>query len=334
MSTSATFVEIQQCINSGAIFSLSKEKLQQFVTALSQSQAFTHFGTSEFAAIRETVGRALDMKVKEEANLQANKGALIFEQILLQPEQKETLSFLVETSRNVPREKRRPFMFLRTMGGDVLMHPGVDKQWNGIYWGDIQELDHAHLLRLSYGSAGTPTFEVTPLGYQYYDWMKQQAGQPVNVIESEVRTYLNADSFRQKYPKAYEKWSNAESLLWGSDSEQQLTTIGHLCQEAVQEFATALVDKYQPQNVEKEVIKTVARLRAVIEKQESMGKDIKACLEALIVYWGTVNDLIQRQEHGGQKEGKPLVWEDGRRVVFHALFLMCETDRTLSSALQ
>jgi hypothetical protein len=39
---------------------------------------------------------------------------------------------------------------------------------------------------------------------------------------------------------------------------------------------------------------------------------------------------VQRQEHGAQKEGRPLVWEDGRRVVFQTAIVMFELDRALS----
>jgi len=40
-------------------------------------------------------------------------------------------------------------------------------------------------------------------------------------------------------------------------------------------------------------------------------------------------NLAQRQEHGGQKEGEPLVWEDARRVVLHRAVVMIEVARTL-----
>jgi hypothetical protein len=38
---------------------------------------------------------------------------------------------------------------------------------------------------------------------------------------------------------------------------------------------------------------------------------------------------FKRQEHGGQKEGRPLTWEDARRVVFQTLIVMYEIDRAL-----
>jgi hypothetical protein len=52
-------------------------------------------------------------------------------------------------------------------------------------------------------------------------------------------------------------------------------------------------------------------------------------LKALLAYWGTVNDLVQRQEHGGQKEREPLKWEDGRRVVFQTAVVMFEIARVV-----
>jgi hypothetical protein len=49
----------------------------------------------------------------------------------------------------------------------------------------------------------------------------------------------------------------------------------------------------------------------------------------LLAYFGTVSDLIQRQEHGAQKEGEGLMWEDARRVVFQTALVMFELDRVL-----
>ena len=50
---------------------------------------------------------------------------------------------------------------------------------------------------------------------------------------------------------------------------------------------------------------TVARIRGALA-QVPVGSDSeRKFLEALLVYWGTLSDLIQLQEHGGQKEGTP-----------------------------
>jgi hypothetical protein len=74
--------------------------------------------------------------------------------------------------------------------------------------------------------------------------------------------------------------------------------------------------------------KTVARVRSVLTtKIKSEAR--RAVADSLIVYWGTVADLTQRQEHGAQREGVPLLWEDSRRVVTQTLMVMYELDREL-----
>lgn len=91
------------------------------------------------------------------------------------------------------------------------------------------------------------------------------------------------------------------------------------------------MDRYRPANVPEDKAKTVARLRAVLNQHaDQLGTTAKPFLDALLAYWGTVNDLVQRQEHGGQKEGAVLLWEDGRRVVFQTAVVMYEVDQGLS----
>src|SRR4051794_30719484 len=48
--------------------------------------------------------------------------------------------------------------------------------------------------------------------------------------------------------------------------------------------------------------------------------------------WEACNKLIQRQEHGGAKEGESVTWRDARRVVFLMMFLMLEFVETLEDA--
>ena len=43
-----------------------------------------------------------------------------------------------------------------------------------------------------------------------------------------------------------------------------------------------------------------------------------------------MSDLVQRQEHGAQKEGEDLTYEDARRVLLHTAMVMDECDRILS----
>jgi hypothetical protein len=172
----------------------------------------------------------------------------MFQNILLESEQKELLTLLVETSRKKPRDERRKFIVAQSQSGDTLIVPGHPSQNLKMYMGDIEILAREGLVDITYGSRGSPNVNVLPLGYAYYEHMKRQAGQPLENIESPVRSYLTSESLHQKYPNAYQKWVESEDMLWGSDSERQLTMIGHLCREAAQEFATHLVEQHEPSN--------------------------------------------------------------------------------------
>jgi hypothetical protein len=72
------------------------------------------------------------------------------------------------------------------------------------------------------------------------------------------------------------------------------------------------------------------RLRSVIDSRRSaLGSKTLEFLKALVNYWGTVSDLAQRQEHGGQKEGEPLLLDDGLRVVMQTMIVIYEVDSAL-----
>jgi hypothetical protein len=141
---------------------------------------------------------------------------------------------------------------------------------------------------------------------------------------------LDADALQRSYPEAHRKWADAAERLSRSDSQQQLTTIGHLCREAIQEFATALVEQHRPPGVDQDKAHDINRIQAVLDQHRSALGTTAALLDAFVSYWRAVSGLVQRQEHGAQKEGRPLVWEDGRRVVFQTAVVMFEIDRALS----
>jgi len=251
-----------------------------------------------------------------------------FNHILLETEQEELLLLIVEAARNTPREKRDKFYVIQLDGGvDLLHHPGIKGECR-IYYGDVEILGQQGLVTIGSSSSGTPNFDVTPLGFRYYEHLKRKRGEPVQRVETTVREYINAPEFRAKYPEAFAKWSSAEDLLWQTNTQQQLTTIGHLCREALQGFVSALVERLRPPDVNTNKAKTVARLKTVLEAVQ-LGETKKDFLEALLAYWGTLNNMVQRQEHGASKEGEQLVWEDARCVVFQTMIAMFEIDRTL-----
>jgi hypothetical protein len=95
----------------------------------------------------------------------------------------------------------------------------------------------------------------------------------------------------------------------------------------MQEFASSLLRHEGIALPDHEVAKTVSRIRQFLASRErQMGDGVSAFFDALLVLWGTVSDLAQRQEHGAQKEGTPLGWDDGRLLVFHVMLVMYEID--------
>jgi hypothetical protein len=249
------------------------------------------------------------------------------ENILLEDEQKSMLVTLVEAWRNMPPEKRQKFIFVRAKDGSEII--GLSDLPNP-YEGDIEALGREGLLHIVPSGRYSLRFDITPAGFRYYAYLKQSIDQPVQQVEKAVRAFLEGGYFQGRYPDAYGKWAQAERILWSSDTEKQLTTIGHLCREAMQHFATALVERFQPAGVTKDVSKTITRISAVMEQHSAKANRTTAgLLAALLGYWAELNNLVQRQEHGAQKEGEPLKWDDARRVVFHTATVMYEIEKML-----
>lgn len=253
--------------------------------------------------------------------------------IMIEAEQERLLIQLVEANRCLPENSRLYFYVAHQIGppGVVIKHPGMPKDAPRVFEGDLRTLASENLISIaSMNTNGIDSFYITPLGFQTYQQLIEQSGTPLERVQNSVIEYLNSDKFKSSYATAYDKWMQAEKLLWGKDTEQVLTTIGHLVRESMQEFADALVQHFNPPDIPSDKAKTVARIRAVLNKVQIESETEKAFLDALLAYWGTVSDLVQRQEHGAQKEGSALLWCDARRVVFQSAVLMFELDNSLS----
>lgn len=255
-----------------------------------------------------------------------------FKHVLLEIEQEQLLCHIVEAARNVPSEKREEFSVIYTQVECFIQHTGFIDREIQICRSDLQTLLREGLIEIGgrnqYGMMSR--FDVTPEGFQYYRDLKKRSGEPVEHVEEEVRSYIDAHEFQKDFPKAYEKWVEAESLLWKTDTSKQLTKIGHLCREAIQEFMDVLYTQSNPQGEPKAKGKTEQRLKAIIEvKSQKLGKTERRLLDAIYRYWEVVNDLIQKQEHGAQREKAQLVRKDARRVVFQTMMLMFEVSHSL-----
>jgi hypothetical protein len=254
--------------------------------------------------------------------------------IQLEQVQQDLICKIVEAFRNVPSEQRRAFVIMCSDESNfaTVRHAGFPGGNTSAYEGDLNTLGRQGLIDLS-AEVGSSvyTFDISPEGFAYYRQLREADGKPIERVESRVTRYLETDQFQQKYARAYRKWKHADTLLWESDSELQLTTIGHLCREAIQEFATSLVNNHQVTEVDENVAHDIARIRAVIELYANqLGEREKECLITLISYWRAVSGLVQRQEHGSNHVSRPLDWEDGRRVVFQTAIVMFEVETSLS----
>lgn len=185
---------------------------------------------------------------------------------MLDPEQEGSLAQLVEADRRVPRVERQNFFILNTSGapGVRLLHPGWPSDMR-VPKSDIETLSGNGYLQFSHDPRGADSFFITPEGSSYYQNYRMKAGEPLVRIVEPIRKHLESTAFQKRYPKAYEKWSRAEVLLWEEDSDSARTTIGHLVREALQEFAGELGGHVSPPDFPTDKAKTVARLRAIGE---------------------------------------------------------------------
>jgi hypothetical protein len=280
---------------------------QQFADQLGMSPAEV---TQAIAALRPTFVDAevlwggrnayLLRGVKAEARqaLGQRRPSMV-DQVPLLPEQRDLLAKLVEASRNVPAAQRQPFLYSEAADGADIQHPGLPDGRLAAYAGDLDVLEREGLLNVPHRQRHARMIDVSPRGFQLYEELRRHTDTPLRQVEEDLMRYLDSDAFQRSYPEAYRKWSEAAERLWASESEQQLTMVGHLCREAMQAVATTLVDRYQPPGVDTNKTHDVARIRAVLDQHRPrLGTTAAPFLAALLAYWGTVSDLVQRQEHG------------------------------------
>ncbi|MBA3735853.1 MAG: hypothetical protein H0W90_11775 [Actinobacteria bacterium] len=254
----------------------------------------------------------------------------------LLPEQEELLVTLVEAARKVPRHQQQ-FMHMsfttdQQIGSmDSVIGDAIDGQLQ-VLGSDMVELSAHRYIRYgshAWGDSAIP-FTITADGFHHYEALRDRSKDTLNAVEEEVQRYLDG-TFAERFPAAYERLQAAEQMLWQSDPSPNFTTIGHKLREAVQQFATAMLDRHGPEDVDGDPTKTKNRLRAVIEmRREELGTAKTSLLQALIDYQDAVNEMVQRQEHGDQKPGGGLTFEDARAAVFQTAMLLHEYDRLLN----
>lgn len=191
-------------------------------------------------------------------------------------------------------------------------------------WSDLDVLRAAGLIQvLQRQGQNTTQFVVSPRGFAYWEALQHEKGGPTQRMESAVRSLFDQQPTSGPYRAAFVKWSAAEKLLYvAKDTPDDLTTVGHLCREAMQEFADAWARGLGYESPE-DVAKTKNRVAAgVAVLRDRLPESYGELLDALDAWWSAVNGLVQRQEHGAKKEGEPIGWDDARLVVTQTAMVM------------
>jgi hypothetical protein len=247
----------------------------------------------------------------------------------LEKEQEDLLVSIVAAHRNVPSSHRGAFSVIQFGDGSrtaTIRHDGFPGRQGKASMSDLQVLHSSGLIQLTLSRPSMGSFIVLPSAIQYHDKVLLDRGTPVTRTEERVLRLLQSDPFQRHFGAAYEKWVQAEELLADAGDAHQLTTIGHLCREAMQEFADILIADVETAPAAKpDKAQTINRVAAFLNsKQGSASEAHLAILKAGLEYWRCLNDLIQRQEHGALKEGAPLVLHDAQSVVLQTAVLLSE----------
>jgi len=245
----------------------------------------------------------------------------------LDPEILDLLTTLADSALTVSRPERQ-FHVRRTMSTDGAANVfGAGLNVKAAPQ-DLKTLADERLIQTTgHNTSGSYAFHITPLGFQVVEGLRLRV-EPQEIIEQEAERYVDASEFRVAYPDAHSKLRAARDLM-AADPVANATRIGHDCREAMMAFAGALAEQHDvARGAGPE--RTVDKIRAVIDVLRSpLGSKTAAFLDALIVFWGTVVDLAQRQEHGFSKQGEPLDADDARRAVFYTGLVMYEITQSV-----
>lgn len=248
----------------------------------------------------------------------------------LDQEQIKIFINFIDLFRNVVRDKQCKFVASHLADGTTLIeHP---LKPNGKI--KISKIDFEALCRnrLFYGhyleSPHQMQFIIPLEAIAQYEMLKNKRIAPLQRIENETLDYIKSDIFINRYPKSYAKWQMAEELFLLETDNRNLTTIGHLCRESLQEFSDELLS-HKSIKSEYSRSKIIAKIKCVLKLIDISSSSKSQFLNALLNYWGALSDLVQKQEHDNQKESEHLEIEDARRIIFHSAIVMYEIDKTV-----
>jgi hypothetical protein len=156
-------------------------------------------------------------------------------------------------------------------------------------------------------------------------------------VEDYLRAYLEDERFRSIHPLACGRWIVAWEMLWCADTRAKVLAVGHRAREAMQAFASSLLEQCIPTELDALWPQEFAAgspgpdpldgLLAVIGAYgQELAEERHGLLLRLLDHWRALLDRVQRHE-GRLVDGR-LSWEDGRRLVLFTALVMVETDRS------
>lgn len=245
-------------------------------------------------------------------------------------EQKKIFIHFVDKYKDIIKDKRYKFVATHLADGSTIighpLKPNIDFKISKI---DFEALSFNNLFNGYYlDSPHTMQFIISLEALEVYELLKKEKILPLDRVENDSSNYIKSKEFIEKYPRAYQKWLMAEELYLKETNNKNLTTIGHLCRESLQEFSEELlVNKFINKKFPKSHI--IAKIKYVFETIGNNSSSTEKFLDSLLNYWGNVSDLVQKQEHGAQKEKSVLKINDARRIIFHSAIVMYEIDKTI-----
>lgn len=159
----------------------------------------------------------------------------MFDNLLLEEEQKSLICKFVEAVKKVPRDKRVKFIVSETFDGTEIIHPGLQKGEDKVYIGDVEALGRENLIAITYDSLGTSLFDVTPLGFKYYEEISKR-------ISNKSHDINRINSFKHLLHEIIaSKHNKSKAVLWHEISNR--LPVG-LTDSEIENAITDLVKKY------------------------------------------------------------------------------------------
>ena len=117
-----------------------------------------------------------------------------YEGILLEDDQPQLLSLLVQADNAIVNEKRDSFVLVQTQNGDFLIREGMTR--DSLSLADLMTLVGAGLFRKRRASRGSQLYDVNPEGRRYWtEMMQRRRGAPLQVVEFETHNLLDSPGF-------------------------------------------------------------------------------------------------------------------------------------------